>query len=41
MEGAHTFPVNEVLGHFNVLESKGLSLEQVKKLQETYGPNGE
>lgn len=41
MEAAHTFPVDEVLKHFNVVESKGLSAGQVKKLQETYGPNGE
>ena len=41
MEAAHTFPVEEVSKHLNVLESKGLTSEQVQKLQETYGPNGE
>ena len=41
MEGAHTFSVPEVLEHLNVSEAKGLSSEQVKILQEKYGPNGE
>jgi hypothetical protein len=40
MESAHIYPVDEVLKHFSVSESKGLSSKEVKKLQETYGPNG-
>lgn len=41
MESAHTFATEEVLGHFAVEESVGLSQEQVKRGQEKYGPNGE
>lgn len=41
MEAAHTYSVAEVLKHLNVSETKGLSSEEVKKLQETHGPNGE
>nr|ALQ33389.1 ATPase Ca++ transporting cardiac muscle slow twitch 2 isoform 3 [Homo sapiens] len=37
MENAHTKTVEEVLGHFGVNESTGLSLEQVKKLKERWG----
>uniref|UniRef100_A0A2K6FLW0 ATPase sarcoplasmic/endoplasmic reticulum Ca2+ transporting 2 n=1 Tax=Propithecus coquereli TaxID=379532 RepID=A0A2K6FLW0_PROCO len=40
MENAHTKTVEEVLGHFGVNESTGLSLEQVKKLKEKWGSNG-
>lgn len=40
MENAHTKTVEEVLGHFGVNESTGLSLEQVKKLKERWGSNG-
>uniref|UniRef100_A0A2K5D4B8 ATPase sarcoplasmic/endoplasmic reticulum Ca2+ transporting 2 n=1 Tax=Aotus nancymaae TaxID=37293 RepID=A0A2K5D4B8_AOTNA len=36
MENAHTKTVEEVLGHFGVNESTGLSLEQVKKLKERW-----
>lgn len=39
MENAHTKTVEEVLGHFGVNESTGLSLEQVKKLKERWGSN--
>lgn len=40
MENAHTKTVEEVLGHFGVNESTGLSLDQVKKLKERWGSNG-
>lgn len=40
MEAAHTYSVSEVLKHLNVSETKGLSAEQVEKLQEIHGPNG-
>lgn len=40
MENAHTKTVEEVLAHFNVNESTGLGLEQVKKQKERWGPNG-
>lgn len=40
MDNAHTKTVEEVYGAFNVNESTGLSLEQVKKQRERYGPNG-
>ncbi|CAK6437417.1 unnamed protein product [Pipistrellus nathusii] len=39
MENAHTKTVEEVLAHFGVNESTGLSLEQVKKLKERWGSN--
>ncbi|XP_068101391.1 sarcoplasmic/endoplasmic reticulum calcium ATPase 2 isoform X1 [Hyperolius riggenbachi] len=39
MDNAHTKTVEEVLGHFVVNESTGLSLEQVKKQREKWGPN--
>nr|XP_054093704.1 sarcoplasmic/endoplasmic reticulum calcium ATPase 2-like [Callithrix jacchus] len=39
MENAHTKTVEEVLDHFGVNESTGLSLEQVKKLKERWGSN--
>lgn len=41
MENAHTKTVEEVYSNFNVNESTGLSLDQVKKQKEKYGPNGE
>ncbi len=41
MDNAHTKTVEEVYSFFNVNESTGLSLEQVKKQRERYGPNGE
>uniref|UniRef100_A0A8C4EDP7 Calcium-transporting ATPase n=1 Tax=Dicentrarchus labrax TaxID=13489 RepID=A0A8C4EDP7_DICLA len=39
MDNAHTKTVEEVYSFFNVNESTGLSLEQVKKQREQYGPN--
>ncbi|XP_064424252.1 sarcoplasmic/endoplasmic reticulum calcium ATPase 2 isoform X1 [Latimeria chalumnae] len=39
MENAHTKTVEEVLAYFNVNESTGLSLEQMKKQREKWGPN--
>lgn len=40
MDNAHTKTVEEVYSFFNVNESTGLSLDQVKKQRERYGPNG-
>lgn len=40
MDNAHTKTVEEVYSYFNVNESTGLSLEEVKKQRERYGPNG-
>lgn len=40
MDNAHTKTVEEVYSFFNVNESTGLSLEQVKKQRERYGANG-
>ncbi|XP_024860485.1 sarcoplasmic/endoplasmic reticulum calcium ATPase 2b isoform X1 [Kryptolebias marmoratus] len=39
MDNAHTKTVEEVFSFFNVNESTGLSLEEVKKQRERYGPN--
>ncbi|XP_044000381.1 sarcoplasmic/endoplasmic reticulum calcium ATPase 2b isoform X1 [Gambusia affinis] len=39
MDNAHTKTVEEVLSFFNVNESTGLSLEEVKKQRERFGPN--
>uniref|UniRef100_A0A665X8T7 Calcium-transporting ATPase n=1 Tax=Echeneis naucrates TaxID=173247 RepID=A0A665X8T7_ECHNA len=39
MDNAHTKTVEEVYSFFNVNESTGLSLDQVKKQRERYGPN--
>uniref|UniRef100_A0A672I868 Calcium-transporting ATPase n=1 Tax=Salarias fasciatus TaxID=181472 RepID=A0A672I868_SALFA len=39
MDNAHTKTVEEVYSFFNVNESTGLSLEEVKKQRERYGPN--
>uniref|UniRef100_UPI00358FF69A sarcoplasmic/endoplasmic reticulum calcium ATPase 2 isoform X2 n=1 Tax=Myxine glutinosa TaxID=7769 RepID=UPI00358FF69A len=39
MENAHIKTVDEVLSSFGVNETTGLSLEQVKKARERYGPN--
>jgi hypothetical protein len=41
MENAHTKTVEEVYSHFNVNESTGLGLDQVKRQREKWGPNGE
>uniref|UniRef100_A0A3B3CSE7 Calcium-transporting ATPase n=1 Tax=Oryzias melastigma TaxID=30732 RepID=A0A3B3CSE7_ORYME len=40
MDNAHTKTVEEVLSFFNVNESTGLSLEEVRKQRDRYGPNG-
>lgn len=40
MELAHTLPASEVLDHFSVSETKGLSLEELSLAQQKYGPNG-
>uniref|UniRef100_A0A6Q2YV63 Calcium-transporting ATPase n=1 Tax=Esox lucius TaxID=8010 RepID=A0A6Q2YV63_ESOLU len=40
MENAHTKTVEEVYTYFNVNESTGLSLDQVKRQREKWGPNG-
>ena len=40
MDLAHTRPAPEVLEHFSVSESEGLSRGEVAKGQEKYGPNG-
>uniref|UniRef100_A0A3B3X291 Calcium-transporting ATPase n=1 Tax=Poecilia mexicana TaxID=48701 RepID=A0A3B3X291_9TELE len=40
MDNAHTKTVEEVFNFFNVNESTGLSLEEVKKQRERFGPNG-
>uniref|UniRef100_A0A6Q2Y3A0 Calcium-transporting ATPase n=1 Tax=Esox lucius TaxID=8010 RepID=A0A6Q2Y3A0_ESOLU len=40
MDNAHTKTVEEVLGHFCVNESTGLSCEQLRKSKEKWGPNG-
>uniref|UniRef100_A0A8C7XGA1 Cation-transporting P-type ATPase N-terminal domain-containing protein n=1 Tax=Oryzias sinensis TaxID=183150 RepID=A0A8C7XGA1_9TELE len=40
MDNAHTKTVEEVLGFFNVNESTGLSLDEVRKQRDRFGPNG-
>lgn len=40
MDNAHTKTVEEVLSAFNVNESTGLGLEQVKQQRERHGANG-
>ncbi|XP_075051073.1 sarcoplasmic/endoplasmic reticulum calcium ATPase 3 [Mixophyes fleayi] len=39
MDSAHAKPVSEVLRHFEVNESCGLSSEQVRRSRDKYGPN--
>jgi len=39
MEDAHAKTVEEVLNYFNVDPERGLTLDQVKRNQEKYGPN--
>lgn len=39
MELAHTLPASEVLDHFSVNETEGLSLEELTVAQKKYGPN--
>ena len=41
MDLAHTLTTEEVLVHFKVSESEGLSSERVKKQREQFGLNGE
>lgn len=40
MEDAHTRSVEEVVNYFNTDSERGLTVDQVKKYQEKYGPNG-
>lgn len=40
MELAHTKSCEEVLDYFNTDKERGLALDQVRKYQEKYGPNG-
>ncbi|TSO77750.1 Sarcoplasmic/endoplasmic reticulum calcium ATPase 2 [Bagarius yarrelli] len=40
MENAHTKSVEEVYSYLNVNESTGLSLDQVKRQRDKWGPNG-
>lgn len=41
MEDGHAKTVDEVLNYFGTDLERGLSLDQVKRSQEKYGPNGE
>lgn len=40
MDDAHCKTVEEVLNYFNADPERGLTLDQVKRNQEKYGPNG-
>jgi Ca2+ transporting ATPase len=40
MEDAHAKTTEEVLNYFGTNPDLGLSLDQVKKFQAKYGPNG-
>uniref|UniRef100_A0A672KTP0 Cation-transporting P-type ATPase N-terminal domain-containing protein n=1 Tax=Sinocyclocheilus grahami TaxID=75366 RepID=A0A672KTP0_SINGR len=40
MENSHTKSVEEVYSYFSVNESTGLTLDQVKRQKEKWGPNG-
>lgn len=40
MEDGHIKTVEEVLTYFNTDPERGLTLDQVKRNQEKYGPNG-
>lgn len=40
MEDAHAKTVEEVQNYFSVDPEKGLTLDQVKRYQAKYGPNG-
>lgn len=40
MDKAYMKTVEEVLEHFQVKEEDGLSVDDVEKLREKYGPNG-
>jgi Ca2+ transporting ATPase len=41
MEDGHAKTVEEVLNYFSTDPERGLSIDQVKRNQEKYGPNGE
>lgn len=41
MEDGHAKTVEEVLNYFGADNERGLSLDQIKRNQEKYGPNGE
>jgi len=41
MEDGHIKTVEEVVNYFSVDPERGLTLDQVKRNQEKYGPNGE
>jgi len=41
MEDGHIKTVDEVVNYFSVDPERGLTLDQVKRNQEKYGPNGE
>lgn len=41
MEDAHTKTVDEVIKYFGADPERGLTIDQVNKNQEKYGPNGE
>lgn len=41
MEDAHTKTVDEVVKYFGTDPERGLSIDQVNKNQDKYGPNGE
>lgn len=40
MEDGHCKSSEEVINYFNVDPERGLTLDQVKRNQEKYGPNG-
>lgn len=40
MEDGHSKTTEEVINIFNVDPERGLTLDQVKRNQEKYGPNG-
>lgn len=40
MEDAHAKTVEEIQNFFNVDPEKGLSIDQIKRNQAKYGPNG-
>lgn len=41
MEDGHIKTVDETLNYFGTDPERGLSLDQIKRNQEKYGPNGE
>jgi len=41
MEDGHAKTVDEVVNYFSVDPERGLALDQVRRNQEKYGPNGE